>query len=303
MTPYRTLSLPQDPVFIVGYPRSGTTLLQGLLSTQPGFYSFPETHYFDVIYKELKLDWRGRVRADCLAPLFSQIREKTSLRIEPPWEEWVRELVQHHQLTPKTLLECIVLGFLLERHAAQALQQGYRWVEKTPVHFRHIDRIKDFYPASRILFILRHPVPAVFSRIRKFPFNRDFSPALLAERWNGMIRNLETARHRYPADIFVIRYEDLTADPGQVMGGVVEFLRGRFLPERIAHFGQVSRDFVLESEPWKQQNLAASIRNTNNDYRRDATPSDIGQIEEITGPNMQKYGYVPYLNEGMGDRP
>jgi hypothetical protein len=303
MNPYRTLSLPQNPLFIVGYPRSGTTLLQGLLSTQPGIYSFPETHYFDVIHKELKLDWRGRIRTDCLASVFSLIRDKTSLQVEPAWEEWVRDLSQKRRLTAKSMFECIVLGFLLERNPADKLESAYCWVEKTPVHFRHIDRIKDFYPASRILFILRHPVPAVFSRIRKFPFNRDFSPALLAERWNRMIQNLETAQTRYDHDIFAIRYEDLTADPHLVIQDLVKSLGGIFASERIADFGWISRDFVLESEPWKQQNLAATIRNTNDEYRETIDGSDIAQVEELTFQNMQKYGYTSFLPDTTGGRP
>ena len=33
-------------VFIVGCPRSGTTLLQAMLASHETVYSFPETHFF-----------------------------------------------------------------------------------------------------------------------------------------------------------------------------------------------------------------------------------------------------------------
>ena len=36
----------KDRIFIVGCPRSGTTLLQSLLAAHPQIHSFPETHFF-----------------------------------------------------------------------------------------------------------------------------------------------------------------------------------------------------------------------------------------------------------------
>ena len=37
----------ERPIFIVGCPRSGTTLLQCLIATQKGVVTFPETHFFE----------------------------------------------------------------------------------------------------------------------------------------------------------------------------------------------------------------------------------------------------------------
>ena len=45
----KDLNTNTSPIFIVGYPRSGTTLLQSMLYTQKNIYSFPETHFFTKI--------------------------------------------------------------------------------------------------------------------------------------------------------------------------------------------------------------------------------------------------------------
>ena len=58
------LILPQNPVFIVGNGRSGTTLLQSLLATQNGVYSFPETHFFSHVYPLLESDSGGFLAPD-----------------------------------------------------------------------------------------------------------------------------------------------------------------------------------------------------------------------------------------------
>ena len=37
---------PKQRIFLVGCPRSGTTLLQSLLAAHPDITSFPESHFF-----------------------------------------------------------------------------------------------------------------------------------------------------------------------------------------------------------------------------------------------------------------
>ena len=59
-------NLSQNPIFIVGFPRSGTTLLQSLLCTQKGVVSFPETHFFDIIAKTIKTTSNDVIEKNCL---------------------------------------------------------------------------------------------------------------------------------------------------------------------------------------------------------------------------------------------
>jgi hypothetical protein len=52
--------LPENPVFVVGYPRAGTTFLQSLLATQEGFMAFRETHFFSRIMPQVLRAENGR---------------------------------------------------------------------------------------------------------------------------------------------------------------------------------------------------------------------------------------------------
>ena len=49
------LSLNQEPIFVVGYPRSGTTLLQTKLMTQKEIISLPETHFYTIVRSKLRV--------------------------------------------------------------------------------------------------------------------------------------------------------------------------------------------------------------------------------------------------------
>ena len=73
------INLPQDPIFIVGYPRSGTTLLQSLLATQENVYSMPETHFFTAISRSIKTNEKGYVEATCLSQIFKELSRVMNL--------------------------------------------------------------------------------------------------------------------------------------------------------------------------------------------------------------------------------
>ena len=45
-------------VFIVGCPRSGTTLVQALLARYPGLHSFPETRFFEALLGGIDRRWQ-----------------------------------------------------------------------------------------------------------------------------------------------------------------------------------------------------------------------------------------------------
>src|SRR5882762_5158168 len=45
-------------VFIVGCPRSGTTLVQALLARYPGVHSFPETRFFEALLGGIDRRWQ-----------------------------------------------------------------------------------------------------------------------------------------------------------------------------------------------------------------------------------------------------
>lgn len=66
----------EAPIFVVGVPRSGTTLLQSLLSAHSSTYSLPETHFFPTILprlSELTLDLQQEDGLNCALALITKL--------------------------------------------------------------------------------------------------------------------------------------------------------------------------------------------------------------------------------------
>ena len=69
-----------------------------------------------------------------------------------------------------------------------------RVVEKTPLHLRHIDTIRAWFPDAQLVWILRDGRACVAS-LRKMPWASD-NPAVLAAQW---VRNMAFALDSRPA--------------------------------------------------------------------------------------------------------
>lgn len=288
--------LPQNPIFIVGYPRSGTTLLQRLLLTQPGFYSFLETHYFNVVEKSVQFDEKENIHPSCLGRVFEKIYEKMEFRFTPQEIETFHRLADEKKLSSKNLFEFIVTRFLLKQPGIDS-SASFRWIEKTPYHANFLNRIVKFYPDVQILHIIRHPVPAIFSRKRKFPYNRQTPVSILAKHWNNIHKNIERFKEKFPGYIYTLRYEDLVKEKKKELGAIGNFLNMNFDFSSISKVEQISKTLILPSEVWKLEDRNKNFENTNETYRDIITKTDAALVETIVMKKMKKYGYSPYFGK------
>lgn len=296
----RTVELPQNPIFIVGYPRSGTTLVQRVLITQPGLFTIPETHYFNVVENVIawEAEKREQVPAASLPVIFGTLREKTGLCFTSDESAWLTERAKLGELASKQLFEFVVGCLLVERYPEIQNTDPFRWIEKTPNHAHYLPRIIHFYPGVLVLHVLRHPVPSIFSRKLKFTFNFDLPYTELAQRWNQMIDDVERFRATYPRQILTLRYEDLFGSFEREVSRLAEFLAIPFDDQprtRLAEQpGSTPPQFILPTETWKIADYERDLTNSNDRYRSIARIEDIKAIESIVGPKMKSYGYEPF---------
>lgn len=287
--------LPQDPVFVVGYPRSGTTLLQGLLLSQRGFRSLPETHYFSTVERRL-LDSRGRIPEERLDEALARIVAKTALRLDAADVAVLRARAGGEGVESKDLFE-LVVSRLLRLSAPEASDHDapFRWIEKTPVHASFLGRIRDCYPRLRAVHILRHPVPAILSRRRRFSFNRATPLAELALRWNELQENVRRFAEAHPEALHRLRYEDLIADTSAQMSAVARFLGFAYDTARASGWRESLRGVILPFETWKQEDLVRPWHNTNDAYRASVDRGQVEEIESVAGEIMRRCGYGPFF--------
>lgn len=179
-------------VFIVGSGRSGTSLVWRLFNSDPQVRLAPETHFLDqwlVKYPDPVELWSNYRHSRHFASI--------DIDVEPPLE------------SPRALFEA-----LLDARAGGASVRG----EKTAAHFRYIDRLLDWFPDAEIVFVVREARAVVGSLVAHDEAWASGSVIEHIRLWNAAAA--QALRWREHPNVHVVRYEDLAADPLQVLGAL-----------------------------------------------------------------------------------
>lgn len=183
-------NLPRDPVFIVGSPRSGTTLLDTLLTAMPELQVFEEQPML------------ARVEGEFpdLARTFDPERVRAARR-------------RYFELA----------------EAIEGQTSGRRIVDKMPLHLTHMPVIQRLFPAAAIVLVERHPCDAVLSCfMANFMLNhamRSYTRLDEAARtYDATFTNWGRARELLPLSVHRVRYERLVADLEGEMRALLEYL-------------------------------------------------------------------------------
>ena len=197
--------------FIVGHPRSGTSLLRALLDGHPDLLVLPfETHLFDWAKSDEPVTaLLDRTR---LWPTLHRCRPSVS-RDEV---EAVLTRVFGQSRGPRARLLGLVEGW----RKLTGARQETRWVEKTPRHLYEFRTLLRWFPSEvRILVMRRDPRDIIASALKQTPSRTIFQMALTGR----LAHQVVTERERDPR-VLVITYERLVRDPASIMYTVCQFL-------------------------------------------------------------------------------
>ena len=245
----------EKPIFIVGLPRTGTTILFNLLAHDPSNrapltwevtrpYPPPETATYRV---DPRIDEVRKIFAnlDKLAPGLAAIHEFGSQLPQecPPIFAGAMQSMQFHilfripsyqrwldaqSMVPAYAWHRIFLQHLQSRHP------GERWVLKSPAHLPCVDDLLAVYPDARILFTHRDPPRALASTASLYHVFRTMyadgvDPAQVgadvADVWVPYLHRARASRARHAdkgAQFFDVQFEDVCADPVAVLARAYE---------------------------------------------------------------------------------
>lgn len=222
-------------VFVVGCPRSGTTLLQAMLGAHPEIFTFPETHFFRKIWGRM---WRWR-RLGVLSPTSARWSWSETRRI-------VRPRSRSYERAPMLpAFRIFASRFRDMVDSATRDRSKETWVDKSPVHLHCIDLIESTIPAARFVHVIRdgRQVIASFAELCFRGEDTFIRQAVSPERWHrskprALDRStiIEHVTDRWQADAeisleysgrpghLLVRYGDLTEHPRSVLGSVCSFM-------------------------------------------------------------------------------
>ena len=280
----------KPPIFIVGVQRSGTTLLAAQLAAHSKMSCGPETHFFrwlaqvkDVselcspeTWPEQALQFVCGIDASTYSPP-GRIRliEKYGVT-----ETEVANFLRQRKPSVASLLGSITVPYM-ERMGKQ------RWVEKTPDHIAHVSLIRQHFPDSPIIRIVRDPRDVALS-LCKVPWGaQTFSEGLMF--WKKL-HEASTTFFDNDQFSYTLRFEDLILSPIETLRTLCAFIDEEF-EEQMLDTSRTGKEVNRRNAAWKDK-ASQPIDHSRVATWRTALSDEENQLAEaLVGDYLERYEY------------
>lgn len=235
-------------IFVVGCPRSGTTLVQSLLAAHPEVISFTESHFFDRGFRPWGRSAFLRVR---------RLRDVTA--------KFVNENQHIPEPARRSLLAChtapsareAARSFIAALDETARAQNATCWVEKTPDHVFRISLIRSAAPTARFIHVVRRAeavMPSLYRASRQWGRGKSWLNCGL--HWTIALW-ISALRARGPRHL-IVPYEALLREQRGVTQGMFRWLGLEWDDRVLTDYPEAAVRCLASSEVWKSANLTAA---------------------------------------------
>lgn len=283
------LTISQEPIFVCGFPRSGTTYLQSLLCTQESLVSLPETHFFSVVTGWMSLEEKGGIGTVYLERALAKIEEYLYFSFSRESLDFLKQQASSFSLSKKTFFELLIHDFF-KKKGIDLTKGDLRWLEKTPDHVRHLPILLKLYPKAKFIVIIRNPIEAIESVQTKLS-HLNLQSDLLAQFW---LEGMETTEHiikTCPNSILPLHFAELQTNRTELIRRSTDFIGCDFNKSLLENYSEEAKKIVLPNEIWKSGNLQESVHKYS-PQNKVLSPIDLKQVVDIIGMKMQEYNFA-----------
>lgn len=185
------------PIFIVGMPRSGTTLVEQILASHSKVGATDELQYIERIGLTLERSG-GYVK---------QLGHLANDRRQALAEQYTNQVQQY-------FIEHQVIA-----------------IDKNPNNFLHIGLIKTLFPQAKIINVVRNPLDNALSVFKQY-FSRgheySYSMKGITFYWQGYLALMHHWKKTFGQEIYHLSYESLTNDAEQEIRNLLEYCQLEF---------------------------------------------------------------------------
>lgn len=199
------------PIFIVGAPRSGTTLLRRLLNQHSMLCVPEETHFFTRLSKPFVQLWERDHNKKAIQLLNEQ----------PIVQDWqVNVAAREIGDLDGEAAYAYALKLIMSKKAIS--EQKIYWAEKTPAYVFFIQSLRRLFPDARFIHLYRdgRDVAISLAPLSWGP-NNAYS---CARYWRSAIEAWRDSRKMLGDDAFELSYESLCQEPDEYLEEILKFI-------------------------------------------------------------------------------
>jgi len=252
------------PIFIMGFPRSGTTLIERVLASYPGIATSDEFSWVEKLADECPKHAKELARYPaCLAG----ISMKQRLQLRRAYWAKVREDLP--DLRSKETL-----------------------VDKFPLNLIDLPFVRALFPEAKIIIALRDPRDVCLSNfMQNFRLNKAMIHMLSLERaamfYRSVMHSALLFREGLPGPFHTVRYEDVVADFEPTIRSVLEFLELPWDPA-VLDYHKAAKTVSI-STPSARDVRSPIFTRASGRWRR--YENALQPIQPILAPFVEQFGY------------
>jgi tetratricopeptide (TPR) repeat protein len=244
------------PVFLVGFPRSGTTLLDTILMGHPDIAVLEE----QPLLKAIGLGFDS----------FNRVADIDEDELRGLQDRYFTLAADKVKLTDKTLL-----------------------IDKSPLNLQLVPQITRLFPDARFILAMRHPADVVFGCFKaNFRLNNAMSNFLAldtaADFYDLTFRAWENSLELFSPEVHPVRYEAMIENPEAVLRPVVEALGLDWNPGILDH-QKTARDRGLVTTASYAQVTEPIFRHADGRWRH--YQEHLKPVLPTLRPWIEKFGY------------
>jgi Tfp pilus assembly protein PilF len=208
------------PIFIIGQPRTGSTLIERMLAAHPDVHSAGELQYFGRVLRQLAARTSPRVNTPAAgADASSAVGRLPTARLPGGLDAVL--------VAAAASVSSAELGRAYLEAVAPVRGDRARFIDKLPGNFLHVPHILAALPHARIVHVTRDPLDACFASFKQ----------LFADAYPHSYEQGEQARHfvryhtlmahwreQFPGRFLDLAYEEVIAAPARTARRLLEYL-------------------------------------------------------------------------------
>ncbi len=277
-------------VFIVGCPRSGTTLLRHIVGAHSQIAITPEAHWIPLWFEER----RGLTPEGLVSPeLIHHLLEHPKFALFRIGREDLLALMGNSQ--PISYASFVTAIFDLYGKVQGKALVG----NKTPDSVRRVRTLHTLWPGARFVHLIRDGRDVALSLMNwpkvqqkkpgTFPTWKDDPVSTAALWWELNVRSgLQVARWLGPELYYEIRYESLVNNPGEECAALCNFLDLPYEERMLSYYEARRKTDPGDGANPAWQPITASLR----DWRSEMSAEDVERFEAVVGELLDELGYA-----------
>jgi len=290
----------KNPFFILGNPRSGTSLLRLMLNSHPQICVPPECGFIEWWYEKY-CGWNKNKSRDENA-VDEYVRDILSSKKMETWQIEENKLSEnilfHLPENYAQLCLMVCLTFAQKKNKAKLK----RWGDKNNYYIQRMHKLLTIFPSAQFILIIRdgRDVACSYKSMQKLESASVYKPKLphkiddIANEWLANNQRVLNFFDTLPEDQkCILKYENLVTNTENELEKICKFTGLDFSGDMLNYFlhNKENQDEPAALMDWKKKTMEKPDPSNYGKYKKELMPEEVNIFNSISGEMLKQFNY------------